>query len=99
MTGPGGEVHRGYWRMTVIDKPVRIAFDNGFAGEDGEPLAGTSPANGLATFEATDRGTRMTAVTQFLDLAQMEMMIGMGMADGMTQAIGQIDPLVSSTSV
>jgi hypothetical protein len=38
----------------------------------------------------------MTAVIQFLDLAQMEMMIGMGMAEGMTQAIGQIDALLTS---
>ena len=54
---------------------------------------------GYATFEATGSGTRMTAVTQFLDLAQMEMMIGMGMAEGMAQAIGQIDALLTSASV
>src|ERR1700733_7588270 len=37
MTGPEGEVHRSFWRMHVIDKPVRIEFDNGFVGTDGEP--------------------------------------------------------------
>jgi len=40
----------------------------------------------------------MTAVTQFIDLAQMEMMIGMGWR-GMAQAIGQIDALVAPASV
>jgi uncharacterized protein YndB with AHSA1/START domain len=99
MTGPTGEVGHGYWRMQAIDKPVRIEFANGFAGEDGEPMAEIPPATGIATFETTDGGTRMAAVTQFLDLAQMEMMIGMGMAEGMTQAIGQIDALLASASV
>jgi hypothetical protein len=41
----------------------------------------------------------MTAVTQFIDLSQMEMMVGMQMAEGMAQAIGQIDALLASASV
>jgi uncharacterized protein YndB with AHSA1/START domain len=99
MTGPSGEVSRGFWRMQVVDKPVRIEFSNGLAGADGEPTAELPPMAGSATFEATESGTRMTAVTQFLDLAQMEMMLGMGMAEGMAQAISQIDALLSSASV
>jgi uncharacterized protein YndB with AHSA1/START domain len=99
MTGPSGEVHRGYWRMRAIVKLVQIEFANGFSGDDGEPIAEMSPATGYAIFEATDSGTRMTVLTQFVDLAQMEMMIGMGMAEGMTQAIGQIDALLTSASV
>lgn len=95
MTGPNGEVHRGFWHMHEIDKPVRIEFANGFAGDDGEPSADMPPASGSVTFRASGAGTRMTAVTQFLDLAQMEVMIGMGMAEGMTQAIGQIDALLT----
>ena len=55
--------------------------------------------SGYVTFEAIDGGTRMTAVTQFVDTAQMETMLGMGMQEGMTQAIGQIDALLSSASV
>jgi uncharacterized protein YndB with AHSA1/START domain len=99
LTGPGGEVHRGYWKMHLIDKPKRIDFANGLAGPDGEPAADMPPAAGCVTFDATEGGTRMTAVTQFLDLSQMEMMVGMGMAEGMAQAIGQIDELLASASV
>jgi len=51
------------------------------------------------TFEAIDGGTRMTVVTGFVDLSQMEMMVGMGMAEGMAQAIGQIDAMLVSVSV
>jgi uncharacterized protein YndB with AHSA1/START domain len=41
----------------------------------------------------------MTAVTRFIDAAQMQAMLEMGMQDGMTQAIGQIDALLSPASV
>jgi len=99
MTGPAGNRSNGWWQMKVIDKPNRIEFANGFAGDDGEPMPDMPPATGFATFVATGDGTRMTAMTQFLDLAQMEMMIGMGMAEGMAQAIGQIDVLLTSASV
>jgi hypothetical protein len=37
----------------------------------------------------------MTAVTNFVDVEQMEMMLDMGMEEGMAQAIGQIDGLLS----
>jgi uncharacterized protein YndB with AHSA1/START domain len=99
MTGPAGETPRGWWRIDAIDKPRRLEFANGLAGEDGEPVPGVEPMSGYVTFEAIDGGTRMTAVTQFVDTAQMETMLGMGMQEGMTQAIGQIDALLSSASV
>ena len=42
------------------------------------------PMAGYVTFEAIGTRTRMTAVSRFVDLAQMETMLGMGMAEGMT---------------
>jgi uncharacterized protein YndB with AHSA1/START domain len=99
MTGPGGETHHGFWKMQVIDRPNRIDFANGLAGPDGEPTSEMPPAGGFVTLEAIDGGTRMTAVTQFIDHSQMEMMLGMGMAEGMAQAIGQIDALLVAASV
>ncbi|HVB05090.1 MAG TPA: SRPBCC domain-containing protein [Acidimicrobiales bacterium] len=99
LTGPAGEKHWGFWRMHVIDKPVRIDFANGLAGADGEPIPEMAPMAGAVTFEETGDGTRMTTVTQFVDLARMEEMISMGIAEGMAQAIGQVDALLASTTV
>jgi uncharacterized protein YndB with AHSA1/START domain len=99
MTGPDGETPRGWWRVEAIDKPCRLEFANGLAGEDGEPMPGIEPMSGYVTFEAVDGGTRMTAVTNFTDTKQMETMLGMGMQEGMTAAIGQIDALLSPASV
>ncbi|HVA61478.1 MAG TPA: SRPBCC domain-containing protein [Mycobacteriales bacterium] len=99
MTGPDGEAPRGWWRIDAIDRPHRLDFANGLAGDDGEPMPGIPPMAGYVTFESTDAGTRMTAITHFTDAQQMETMLGMGMHEGMTQAIGQIDELLASAPV
>jgi len=96
MTGPNGETPRGWWQIDAIDKPRRIDFLNGLAGDDGEPLPQLPPMSGSVTFESTENGTRMTAVTNFTDTEQMQAMLERGMQEGMTQAIGQIDALLLS---
>ncbi len=60
MTGPSGEKPRGWWRIDAIDKPHRLEFANGLAGDDGEPMPGVLPMLGSVTFEAVESGTRMT---------------------------------------
>jgi uncharacterized protein YndB with AHSA1/START domain len=99
MTGPAGETPRGWWRIDAIDKPRRLEFANGLAGDDGEPTPGVEPMSGHVTFEAADGGTRMTVVTHFVDVEQMQTMLGMGMQEGMTQAISQIDAVISPVPV
>ncbi len=99
MTGPAGEKPQGWWRIDAIDKPHRLEFANGLAGPNGEPMPGVEPMSCHVTFEAADGGTRMTAVTHFTDVEQMQTMLGMGMQEGMAQAIGQIDAVLSPVPV
>jgi uncharacterized protein YndB with AHSA1/START domain len=94
MTGPQGETPRGWWRIDALEKSSRIDFANGLAGDDGEPMPGVEPSPSHVTFEAIDTGTRMTVLTNFTGVEQMERMIAMGMQQGMRQAIGQIDALL-----
>jgi hypothetical protein len=47
------------------------------------------------SMEAFDGGARMTTESVFVDVAQMEKMLAMGMAEGMTQAVDQIERLLS----
>jgi uncharacterized protein YndB with AHSA1/START domain len=96
MTGPDGDLSKGYWRMSVIDEPRRLEFANGLAGDDGEPKADLEPMAAVVTFESVGDKTRMIAKSSFVDDAQMELLIGMGMAEGMTQAVRQIDGVLSS---
>jgi uncharacterized protein YndB with AHSA1/START domain len=99
MTGPAGETPRGWWRIDAIDKLRRLEFANGLAGEDGEPMPGVDPMAGEVTFETADGGTRMTTLTRFTDVEQMQTMLAMRMEEGMTQAIGQIDTVLSAVPV
>lgn len=95
MTGPEGEKHHGWWRIDLLDGPRHLEFANGFAGDDGEPVPGLAPAGGIVELEPTDRGgTRMLVRTRFVDVEQMERMLGMGMQEGMGMALGQIDALL-----
>jgi uncharacterized protein YndB with AHSA1/START domain len=98
MTGPSGDTPRGWWRISAIDKPHRLEFLNGLAGDDGEPVPGVEPMPSRVTFEPIDGGTRVTAVTQFVDVDQMEQMLQGGMEEGMTLAAGQIEAVLESAA-
>ena len=95
MTGPEGQIAPGYWRIESIDKPRSLTFANGIAGEDGEP----SPEFGLMaasmTLEATGTGTRMTVTSRFESAEQMDKYLEGGMEEGMSQALSQIDALLT----
>jgi uncharacterized protein YndB with AHSA1/START domain len=94
MTGPAGERHYGWWRIDVLDGPRHLEFANGFSGADGEPVPDLAPAGGIVELEPAGAGTRMLVRTQFVDVEQMERMLGMGMQEGMGMALGQIDGLL-----
>jgi uncharacterized protein YndB with AHSA1/START domain len=93
MTGPEDFKHYGWWRIDVLDAPRRIELVNGLAGDDGEPVPGVEPMGGIVTFEPIATGTRMTVLNEFADAEQMEQ-LAMGMQEGMSAAIGQIDTLL-----
>jgi uncharacterized protein YndB with AHSA1/START domain len=95
MTGPEGEKSRGWWTITAIEAPHRLEFDDGFAGDDGEPLATMEPIRAVVTIEALGAGSRMTTVTSFASAEQLEKMLAMGMEEGMRLAMGQIDALLA----
>ena len=93
MTGPEDFMHHGWWRIDVLDAPRRIELVNGLAGDDGEPVPGVEPMGGVVTFEPIAAGTRMTALNKFADAEQMEQLV-MGMQEGMSAAMDQIDALL-----
>lgn len=95
MTGPAGEKARGWWRITALDAPHRLEFDDGFSGDDGEPLDREKPMRIAVTIEAAGAHSRMTTITTFADTGQMEQTLAMGMEEGMGQAMGQIDAVVA----
>lgn len=96
MTGPDGTKARGWWLVTAVDAPKRLEFDDGFADENGEPDDSIEPVKATITLESTDGTTRMTSLTRFVSVDQLETMVQMGMEEGMTLAMGQIDALLGN---
>ncbi|WP_382306499.1 SRPBCC domain-containing protein [Herbiconiux sp. UC225_62] len=96
MTGPDGEKSRGWWRITAVDAPVHLAFDDGFSREDGEPDSDMPVIHGSVSLEDVDGRTRMTTVNQFESVEQMDQLIQMGMDEGMRLAMNQIDDMLAA---
>lgn len=94
MTGPEGQKANGWWTITAIEAPWRLEFDDGFAGEDGEPVDPTDITHTIVSLETTSFGTRMTTVSRFVSGEQLERMLAMGMEEGMRLAMGQIDAVL-----
>jgi uncharacterized protein YndB with AHSA1/START domain len=94
MTGPDGSKAHGWWKVTAVDAPHRLEFDDGFADESGEPSDSLAPVHAIVTIENFEGGTRMTVLSQFESAEQLEQMAEMGMEEGMTLAMGQIDALL-----
>ncbi|MCE0762927.1 SRPBCC domain-containing protein [Pseudonocardia kujensis] len=95
MTGPEGEKAGGWWRITAIEEPHRLEFDDGFAGEDGEPNTDMPTTHAVVTLEPLGSGTRMTTVSTFPTLEDLEKLAAMGMEEGMRLAMGQIDAVLA----
>ena len=94
MTGPEGDRSSGYWRFLEIEANRKIRFKDGFAREDGS-LNDDMPTMVMTmTLEEADGKTTMTTVSQFNSLEELEQLLEMGMAEGISLAMGQIDDLL-----
>lgn len=95
MTGPDGERAHGWWRITALDRPRSLEFDDGFATADGEPDPAMPVIRGAVLLEPIGGGTRMTTRTTFASAEQLEQVLEMGMEEGMREAMGQIDAILA----
>jgi len=100
MTGPEGDQPRGYWEVLEVDEPHRLVFQDGFADENGTPIDDMPVSTATVTIEAVGESrTRMSIASVFTDLQSLEQVLAMGMEEGLTQAIGQIDDILAEDSV
>ena len=95
MTGPEGEQYHGWWRVISVSAPNMLEIEDGFADDAGTPNLEMPTTRMRVTLdERADGGTRMLMVSVFGSLEQMEQLVEMGMEDGITAAVGQIDALL-----
>jgi uncharacterized protein YndB with AHSA1/START domain len=95
MTGPEGDKASGWWQVLEAEPPRLLVIKDGFADDTGAP----NPAmpTTVMRVEITDRpgGVTMTIQSRFSSLQDMEQLLGMGMEDGLQQAMGQIDAILA----
>ncbi len=100
MTGPTGDQPHGYWDVVEADPPRRLRFLDGFAHEDGTPDDGFPRNEGIVTIEPIAAGrTRMSIESHFPNTEAMAQVLAMGMEEGLTQAVGQIDAILAEDTV
>ncbi len=100
MTGPTGDQPRGFWDILEADPPRRLAFRDGFAHADGTPDDSFPRNEGRVTIEPIDaRRTRMSIEFHYASTDAMGRYLAMGMEEGLTQAVGQIDAILSDGPV
>jgi uncharacterized protein YndB with AHSA1/START domain len=96
MTGPTGDKPHGYWDVVEADPPRRLVYVDGFAHEDGTPDDSFPRNEGRVTIEPLDAGrTRMSIQSIFPSAEAMEQVLAMGMEQGLTEAVGQIDAILA----
>jgi uncharacterized protein YndB with AHSA1/START domain len=95
MTGPEGDKHAGYWAVTAVDEPRSFAFDDGFADLDFNPDPNLPVSKNVYSFAAHDGGTRATYVSTYESAEALQKVLEMGVVEGASAAIGQIDDLLA----
>jgi uncharacterized protein YndB with AHSA1/START domain len=97
MTGPDGDQPHGWWRIVAVDAPRGLEFEDGF-GDDPASAPPELPVMRIRV-QLTERqagGTRMSIETTFPSLEAMEQVLSMGMEEGMTGALAQVDAILSA---
>ena len=100
MTGPEGEAHRGFWEVAEVQPPHRPVFRDGFANADGTQNTDLPMFTGRVRIDEIGHGrTRMSIESVFPSTEAMEQVLAMGMEEGLTQAVGQIDAILAGDAV
>lgn len=95
MTGPEGEKYAGYWEVTAVDEPRSFEFLDGFADGDFNPNPDLPVSKNVYAFAEHNGGTRASYVGTFATAEDLQRVLDMGVIEGTSLAIGQIDELVA----
>ena len=96
MTGPEGEQLHGWWEVLHVEAPRVLELRDGF-GDDPASAPDDMPTM-VMRVDIADRaggGVVMTMVTTFPSVEAIEQLLAMGMEEGLTAAMGQIDAILA----
>jgi uncharacterized protein YndB with AHSA1/START domain len=81
--------------VETVDPPSRLTFTDGFSHPDGTPNTEMPITDSRVALTERDGGTRMEVVSRFASRADMDQVMAMGMQEGLTLAVGQMDALLA----
>ena len=99
MKGPDGDIHGGYWEWLSVEPLRSFEVRDGFATPDGEPNRELPSMRMRYVFAETGEGSRVTTTTHFDSLAELEQLLGMGMEQGLREAMGQMDAVLADLTL
>lgn len=96
MTGPDGDKHAGYWQIDSVDEPTGFSFEDGFADLSFQPNPDMPVSANVFSFSPQAGGTRATYVSTYATAEALQQVLDMGVVEGASSAINQIDELLAS---
>lgn len=96
MTSPDGDKYHGLWEIVAVDPPHRLELVDSFADDSG--AKNESMPSTTMTMTLTEReggGTTMKLHSQFSSLETMEQLVATGMEEGIVEALGQIEGILT----
>lgn len=94
MTGPHGETSRAQWEFTRIEEGSSFEVLDSFVDEQGAPTTELPVSRAEFAFSASDGGSRLTATTHFPSAEALEQLVAMGMVEGITMGLNQLDAVL-----
>lgn len=98
MTGPEGDIARGYWQFLMVRPQQSFEVQDGFANPDGTANADLPATRMIFNFAATETGSQVSTTTYFNSVADLEALIAMGMEQGLREAMSQMDDVLADLS-
>ncbi|WP_439591235.1 SRPBCC family protein [Microbacterium sp.] len=91
MTSPQGEESFGSWEFLEIDPTSSFAVLDQFADEFGNAVVEMPASRMTFAISSTEAGARLVSTTYFTSAESLEQLVGMGMVEGATMAMNQLD--------
>jgi uncharacterized protein YndB with AHSA1/START domain len=94
MTSPEGEEHQGLWRVTAVEPPAGLQFDDVFVDAVGEPINDLPVTRVRIRLSEHHGGTRMVMRSRLESREDLERWLRTGTREGTAQAVAQMDELL-----
>nr|WP_235735510.1 SRPBCC domain-containing protein [Nocardioides alcanivorans] len=93
---PGGEKYPGLWDIKTVDEPAGFTFEDAFADQDFNVVPDLPVSQNTYAFVAHGGGTRATFLTTYATVEALQQVLDMGVVEGATSAINQIDAFLAA---